>query len=186
MGLQIVGGRHRSRMLKTPKGQHTRPTRSLVREAVFNILQGSTADSVVLDLFAGSGAMGLEAISRGASFVVFCDSSRQAVEAVRQNLALLREKEKAQVLQCDALLALHRLQGEQKRFDLILMDPPYGMDPHDVIQFIQQSTLLKEEGLLVLEQAKGHEVFIPEALEQKMKRDYGDTTIYILGKAESA
>lgn len=186
MGLQIVGGKHRSRMLKAPKGQNTRPTRSMVREAVFNILQGDVTQSRVLDLFAGSGAMGLEAISRGASFAVFCDSSRNAVEIIKENIALLKEQANSKVLLTDAIKALERFQKDQECFDLVFIDPPYGMDPHDVIHFIKDSSLLKAGGWLVLEQAKGHPVSLPDSFIQRLKRDYGDTTIYILGEGRSA
>jgi 16S rRNA (guanine966-N2)-methyltransferase len=127
MSLRVVAGSARGRRLETPPGNDVRPTSDRVREAVFNALgsQDALRDAVVLDLFAGSGALGIEALSRGAGRAVFVDAARRALDAVRANVAAAGMEARSQVVQSDAL---DFLAAATARFDLVLADPPYAFD----------------------------------------------------------
>lgn len=124
--MRIVAGKFRGRRLFTPKGDRIRPTTDRVREAIFNIIASHLPDAVVLDLFAGTGALGLEALSRGAARAVFIDRSADAAALVRKNIELCRVEDRARVLQGSMIQILERLAGQGELFDLIFMDPPYG------------------------------------------------------------
>lgn len=137
--VKVIGGRLRGKNLLTPEGQDTRPTRNGVREALFNIWQFRLAGCRFLDPFAGSGAIGIEALSRGAESAVFCDHSPQAIAVIRKNLAACRLS--AEVMEGEAVDCLARLRG--KKFDLIFLDPPYAGEAGK-----QVAALLRKEGLL--------------------------------------
>ena len=121
--MRIISGQARGRKLATLEGENTRPTLDRTREALFNILQTRVRGAKVLDLFAGSGALGLEALSRGAQSAVFCDVSRQACAVIQKNIEALRAQDRSRLLCCDAMDALARLAGES--FDVVFLDPPY-------------------------------------------------------------
>jgi 16S rRNA (guanine966-N2)-methyltransferase len=121
--LRIIGGEWRGRKLGFPDVEGLRPTTDRVRETLFNWLQPLIQGARCLDLFAGSGALGLEALSRGAASVSFVDSDRQAVQSLRDNLSLLKEQ-RGSVLQSDALTLLHN-GAPEKPFDLVFLDPPF-------------------------------------------------------------
>ena len=125
--MRIVAGAQRGRRLVTPTGLEVRPTTDRVREAIFNALGslGATEDARVLDLFAGSGALGIEALSRGAAHVTFVDSSPKALAAVRANLEACGAEDSTAVVRADALAYVER---DGERVDLALLDPPYGFD----------------------------------------------------------
>ncbi|NCA67118.1 MAG: 16S rRNA (guanine(966)-N(2))-methyltransferase RsmD [Clostridia bacterium] len=144
--MRIIAGKYRGRKLNTPNGQDVRPTSDRVRENIFNIIQWRIAGSAVLDLFAGTGAMGIEAISRGAT-AVFNDKDMSSVALIKDNLIYLNEK--AEVFNLDYAAALSRLKGRQ--FDTIFLDPPYALDATNVINIINENKLLKKNGLIVYE-----------------------------------
>jgi len=121
--LRIIAGTHRGRRFAAPKGAQTRPTGDRVREALFNLV-GPVEDVAVLDLFAGSGALGLEALSRGARRCVFAEADGAACRVIRENLETLGLTG-AQVLQRDALAVLREEAAASRRYDLVLLDPPY-------------------------------------------------------------
>ncbi|MEK0082138.1 16S rRNA (guanine(966)-N(2))-methyltransferase RsmD [Benzoatithermus flavus] len=125
MSLRIIAGRHRGRRIETPKGLATRPTSERAREALFNILEHGSPPlrgSRFLDLFAGSGAAGLEALSRGAVEALMIDQANAAVTTIRANIEVLGERERAKVLRADAC----RLGAAPHPFDIAFLDPPYG------------------------------------------------------------
>lgn len=130
MVLRVVAGTAGGRRLATLSGESTRPTSQRVREAVFNSLgsRQAIARARVLDLYAGSGALGIEALSRGAASSTFVDINRAAVDILRSNLASLQMTERAEVIVADARAALDELKRRGERFDLALIDPPYGFD----------------------------------------------------------
>jgi 16S rRNA (guanine966-N2)-methyltransferase len=167
--VRIIAGTHRGQRLFTPKGLETRPTGDRVREAAFNLI-GALDGATVLDLFAGSGAMGLEALSRGAERVVFVESDRAATRAIEQNLDKLRLK--GTVLQQDALRALQAEAQAGRRYDLVLVDPPYEMYP-DLQPALARSLprVLADDGLLVVETDARVEPELP--LELRTSRKYG-------------
>lgn len=124
--MRIISGSRRGRRFDAPDGRETRPTLDRVKEAMFGMLQFDIEDRIVLDLFAGSGNLGLEALSRGAAYAVFCDKSRTAAKLVEKNLDALGFSECAEVHCADCFLLLDRLAAGKKRFSLVLLDPPYA------------------------------------------------------------
>jgi 16S rRNA (guanine966-N2)-methyltransferase len=167
--MRIIAGTHRGHRLVTPKGLDTRPTGDRVREAAFNLI-GPLDGATVLDLFAGSGAMGLEALSRGAERAVFVESDRAASRAIEQNLDKLRLR--GTVLRQDALQALHAEARAGRRYDLVLVDPPYEMYL-DLQPALARSLprVLADDGLLVVETDARVEPGLP--LELRTSRKYG-------------
>ncbi|MDB5099355.1 MAG: putative methylase [Cyanobacteria bacterium RYN_339] len=146
--MKIIGGMARGRKLKTLEGESTRPTAGKVRAALFNILNAWIPDAEWLDLYAGSGAVGLEAVSRGAARAMLVERAGPALQVVYQNVDTL-DLAGVEVLALDVLVALPRLAGQQ--FDVIFLDPPYAEDPGPALTLIAQHDLLKADGRLVLE-----------------------------------
>ncbi len=127
--MRIVAGKYRSRLIRSPKPEGVRPTKDRIREALFNIIKENVAGAEVLDLFAGSGAFGIEAISRGAKSVVFVDDERECIKTIDDNLKDLGvEKDKFTILKMDVVKAINKLVNDGKKFDIVLMDPPYYKD----------------------------------------------------------
>ena len=124
--MRIISGSRRGRRFDAPDGRETRPTLDRVKEAMFGMLQFDIEDRIVLDLFAGSGNLGLEALSRGAAYAVFCDKGRTAAKLVEKNIDALGFSECAEVHCADCFLLLDRLAAGKKRFSLVLLDPPYA------------------------------------------------------------
>ncbi len=122
--MRVIAGKARRLPLKTVPGQDTRPTTDRIKETLFNILQSDLQGVRFLDLFAGSGGIGIEALSRGAEYACFVESARAAADCIRDNLAFTRLAGQAEVMQCDVLTALARLDGREP-FGIIFMDPPY-------------------------------------------------------------
>lgn len=161
--MRIIAGKFRNRSLKSPKGIETRPTSEKLRGAVFNMLQSTIEGSDFLDLFAGSGAMGFEALSRGANRAVFIDSNPEALNAIAKNIESLRVDTIAKLIKGDVFSALKRLDRLQEPFDIIYADPPYMKafpgttlnDPESIkiLKALDESNLLKEGGLLFIEES---------------------------------
>lgn len=178
--MQIISGIYRGRKILAPKGQETRPTSSRLREALFNICRDIVEGSVFLDMFAGSGAMGFEALSRGARSAVFVDSSRESIRCIQSNARLLAVEEQVRVTYADAFDALKKLSKERVSFDIIYADPPYstfskGQDGEvsfsaKVLQVVDGSIAA---GMPLLR--RGGSLFIEEASETAsgLKREYG-------------
>ena len=123
--MQVIAGKARRLLLKTIPGMDTRPTRDRIKETLFNILQPDVPGSRFLDLFAGTGAIGIEALSRGAQRAVFVDNAHKAVSCMKENLAHTHLENEALVMESDALAAIRRLALQGAKFDLIFLDPPY-------------------------------------------------------------
>ena len=147
--MRVISGLARGTKLKTIDEMTTRPTLDRVKESLFNILQKQIKNSVVLDLFAGSGAVGIEALSRGAAKAYFCDTNRDAINVIKENLNKTRLISKAEVLNVDYKKALNNI---NESFDLIFLDPPYKLDiAVDALKSIINNNLLKSEGIIVIE-----------------------------------
>jgi 16S rRNA (guanine966-N2)-methyltransferase len=180
--MRIIGGTHRGRRLAAPKGP-TRPTTDRTREAVFNLLQ-SRADlrgARVLDLFAGSGALGLEALSRGAAEAVFVEKAGGALGVIRENAAALGFGPRARIVRADALRWLER--GEGNPFDLAFADPPYALDGLVRLPDLVLPHLVPG-GLLVLEHGGGDGFEAHPMYE--MSRAYGQTVVSVFRAVDSA
>lgn len=149
--MRVIAGSARRISLRTPEGLETRPTTDRIKETLFNMLQYDLADCVFLDLFAGSGGIGIEALSRGAARCVFAEKNRAAADCIRENLKATRLEERALVMHCDALTALKRLEGKE-RFDYIFMDPPYGCElEKQMLIFLKDSGLIDQESTMIVE-----------------------------------
>jgi 16S rRNA (guanine966-N2)-methyltransferase len=176
--MRVIAGRLGGRRLKAPKGRVTRPTSDRVREALFSIL-GDLDGAEVLDLFAGTGALGIEAISRGARRAVFVARDAVALKALEKNLAALGiEPSEAEVRRADANDALRTAREREETYDLVLIDPPYRQ-AHDFGRELSAvvPSLLKPEARVVVESDRRAPLEL--ALEVEQERRYGDTEIRI-------
>lgn len=151
--MRVIAGTARRIQLKTLEGLETRPTTDRIKETLFNMLSPSLYDCTFLDLFAGSGGIGIEALSRGAKEAVFVEKNPRAMACVRDNLKRTKLESKAVTISADVLSALRRLEG-QKQFDYIFMDPPYqkGLE-EKVLEYLSGSSLLADEGVVIVEAA---------------------------------
>lgn len=154
--MRVIAGKLGSRTLKGPRGQALRPTSDRLRETLFNILGAAVEDSVFVDAYAGTGAVGIEALSRGARRAVFIEKHRTAVALIRKNLAVLGIEQDAEVLPTDAVKGLAWLANEGTRADFIFVDPPYGDSTayEKVLKLLAQSPLLARGGRVILEHEK--------------------------------
>jgi 16S rRNA (guanine966-N2)-methyltransferase len=183
--MRIVAGRHRGRPLSAPPGERTRPTSALTRESVFNILTHGkfAADgdplsgAVVLDGFAGAGANGLEALSRGAAHAVFMESHAPAIGALRENLSALGEQANAAIVHADCL---HPPRAN-RACDLVFLDPPYRqtMAP-PALRALWSSGWIAAEALVVVELMKTEDLSVPEGFQQIDIRKYGKAKVVFL------
>lgn len=177
--MRIIAGKARGTQLLAPKGMDTRPTQDKVKESLFSIIQWDVPDACVLDLFAGSGALALESISRGAQEAVLVDKSRDALDCIRKNIAKLRVEEQTTVLSCDWEQALNQLNRSGKAFDLVFLDPPYRMtDLGSICSRLLELSLLRPDAVLVLEHRTGSEPAMPEEFVPIKERSYGETQIH--------
>lgn len=180
--MRIISGKNKGRKLKTLEGMNTRPTADRVKESLFNILNNKFIDSVVLDLFAGSGALGLEALSRGANRCVFVDSSKEAIKIIQENIKACRFDEQSTVLNMDYLVAMQKL--TKQKFDIIFVDPPY-LNNIELVVLDKIKSLLLDDGILIIE--TDEKTLLPESINGLVKNDerkYGRTILhfYILKK----
>ena len=178
--MRIIAGAVRGKQLKAPPGLHTRPTTDRVKEAVFSIIQFQVPGARVLDLFAGSGQLGLECLSRGAESCLFCDNDRAALRAVGQNITACGVQDRCTVFAGDfrSAVAGH----SPGSFDIILLDPPYGGKIlEDALRAVEQFDILAARGIIVCESACGDKVYIPAAPYEKLREyRYGSTAITTL------
>ena len=182
--LRITGGARTGIRLRVPT-TGVRPTSDRVRESLFARL-GDLEGAAVLDLFAGSGALGVEAISRGASSVCFVERSRAVLAVLEGNLRRHGLMESSRLVSGDALAAIRRLAREGERFDLVFLDPPYeSLELERVLPVLVASGCLAESVVLVVETSKRHSVALVEGLRIVDERDYGDTRITRLAAAAS-
>ena len=177
--LKITGGTYRSRVIDLPE-TGTVPTKERVREALMSALANDIPDARVLDLFAGSGALGIETLSRGASFCSFVDISPKACAILRSSLAKLKE-EKAEVIQMDFPMALKRFSEQKVRFDIVFLDPPYAnLDYYqEAVTSLQKLGLLSERAAVVLE-FEGEPAFNFEGFAKQKRYNYGRTHVLML------
>lgn len=178
--MRIIAGEARGRTLVAPKGMDTRPTLDRVRESLFSILLPYLPDAHVLDLFAGSGALGLEALSRGAASAVFVDKARAAQDAVAHNVAATRMEGRAALLRTDWRTALRRLAGQTRQFDLVFLDPPYQLaEAGDMLAALRDSGLLADGARVAYEHATDLPPEAPGWVTLDTRR-YGETSITFL------
>ncbi len=149
--MRIIAGTARSLPLKTIPGMETRPTTDRIKETLFNILNPYLLDCQFLDLFAGSGQIGLEAVSRGASKAVFVENNKKAAACIEENINFTKFTDNCTLLVRDAVTAIYQMEGREP-FDLVFLDPPYGKGLEaDVLQALAAASLLHKDSLIVVE-----------------------------------
>lgn len=149
--MRVIAGTRRSMPLKTIDGLATRPTQDRTKETLFNVIQNDVPGSMFLDLFSGSGAIAIEALSRGAKKAYLVENSREAAACIRDNLTFTKLSDDAVLMETDALTALRRLEGKAV-FDIIFMDPPYNHGyEREVLTYLSDSKLIDEYSLIVVE-----------------------------------
>lgn len=183
----IIAGLYRRRRLIAPKSQQTRPTAARLREALFNICQQTIEGARVLDIFAGSGAIGFEALSRGAQFVTFIETHKEAIDCIKANIVHLGVQDQTQILHHEAFSMLKWLGNQKQTFDIIYADPPYQTYvPHSslfysaqIIQWIDTNPLLRSNGRLFVEEDFRFEPQIDAltTLSLKDSRRFGRTVL---------
>lgn len=179
--MRIIAGEFRSRQLKPLKKLKIRPTSDMLRETLFNILGPRVAGTRFLDLFAGTGAVGLEAASRGAAFVVLVENHKAAARLIGENLELLRIEKRVRVIAADALDAIAKLESEgSPPFDLIFLDPPYAneRDYQETLHALEKSSVLSGSSILIAEHRKT--LALPgsvDSLEQFRTLKQGDAAL---------
>src|SRR5574337_235873 len=154
--MRIISGTYRGLHLATLKGSNLRPTSDKLRETLFDVLGPSVAGATFLDAYAGSGAVGLEALSRGAGKVVFVEHHRAAAELIRKNLGALKIDSGFHLMTCSVLTGLERLEQEGVRFDFVFLDPPYQeiREYHHVLRQLGRSQLLVPTSLVIAEHSR--------------------------------
>lgn len=152
--MRVIAGSARRLLLKTIEGPDTRPTTDRLKETLFNMLQPRLMQCEFLDLFSGSGGIGIEALSRGASRAVFIEKNPKAAACIKENLITTKFEDQGMVLSCDVLTGLKRLEGSGYLFDTIFMDPPYHQDlERPVLEYLKNSALIDENTQIVVEAA---------------------------------
>lgn len=147
--MRVITGKARGVALKTPEGMQTRPTADRVKEALFSVIQFDIPGAVVLDLFGGTGQLGIEALSRGAKRTVFVDQRREACDLIRENLRRTKLSQDAQVVQSDYLQYLNRC---KEKFNIIFLDPPYAETfLENALKCIMEIDILQSNGIIVTE-----------------------------------
>lgn len=150
--MRVIAGKARRLILKTIEGLDTRPTTDRIKETLFNMIHDQIPDCCFLDLFSGSGAIGIEALSRSAKLAVMVEQNPKAAECIRENLKTTRLQDDAVVMNCDVLTALKRLEDKDYLFDVIFMDPPYRMEwEKRVLEYLAASSLINEDTTIIIE-----------------------------------
>lgn len=181
--MRVISGLAKGHMLKSPKGLNTRPTADRIKESLFNIIAVYIRGANILDLFAGTGGLGIESLSRGAEFSVFVDKSHEAVKVIYENLFHTKLNENAKVINADWCYYIKNIYDENKKFDIVFMDPPYSKGIVDeALKLIDEKNILTHDGIIVVETDKND--IIPQSIGRLNRidiREYGRTVITIYG-----
>lgn len=184
--MRIIAGRMKGTKLFTLDGLNTRPTLDRVKEPLFSIINFNLDDAIVLDLFSGSGALGLEAISRGAKKAYLCDNSYEAIRIIKQNVEKTKAKESAIVVSKNFIKALEEFIFEKIKFDIIFLDPPYKTNyAEQAIEIIVKNNLLADNGIIIIETDEKEKVLEKlQSIDINMydERKYGRVTLLFLRK----
>ena len=176
--MRVISGKLKGKRLFTLKGMDLRPTSDRVKEAIFDILQNSIPGQKVLDLFAGTGAMGIEALSRGAKKAVFVEGSRRSLTVLYKNLEVCRLQGQAEVLSREVEAGIKILSGRGETFDLIFLDPPYGKGlAREALRDLSGRSILTSEALIVAEHSPAENLDDIPSLERIDQRRYGSTLV---------
>ncbi len=175
--MRIIAGSAKGRTIQAPKGMGTRPTTDRVKESVFSIIQHEIPNARVLDLFAGTGALGLESLSRGAKFAAFCDNDKSSIDTIKTNINSLKMEDQCDVFFGEYEAMINRYYSKEK-FDVIFLDPPYakGMAP-GAIELILEKDILSDDGIIACEHDKEYDIkiFRKDLCRVRDKRKFGRT-----------
>ncbi|MBE6114870.1 MAG: 16S rRNA (guanine(966)-N(2))-methyltransferase RsmD [Erysipelotrichaceae bacterium] len=179
--MRVIAGRAKGREIIAPEGLGTRPIMAKMKEALFSMWQFRIQEATFLDLFAGSGSMGIEAISRGAKKAVFVELEKKAIDVIKQNIRTCKFEKESVVYKDDVFNRVKLLQAEGETFDIIYMDPPFTVDSifHPVLEAVAEAHILKEDGVLAIRSLK--EKDMPEVmgnLEKFKLKTYGISAIH--------
>jgi 16S rRNA (guanine966-N2)-methyltransferase len=190
-GLRVIAGAVRGRRLVAPSGDDIRPTKGIVREAMFSALdsRGAIANSIVLDLYAGTGALGLEALSRGADRAVLVEVDRRALEAIDANVEHTGFGDRARVVRADVAAFLDVPAPPEAPFDLVLVDPPYGVSEEAIAELLDRLATpgwLSPGATVSIERSVASPVVLPKSFRTGWERTFGDTLVIFVEPSVSA
>ena len=183
--MRIIAGESKGRKLKIPEG--IRPTQDKVRESIFNVLADKVLDATILDLFAGSGSFGFEALSRGADEVTFVETNPMVINVLTENINMLGYKEKTRVIRADAIKTLQNLESDSQRPDIVFADPPYNMKGdtgvvRKALQALLAPNIVAPEGTVVIELASEQDLTGVPGWGLVKERSYGGSCLQFLRK----
>lgn len=190
-GLRVIAGAVRGRRLVAPPGDDIRPTKGIVREAMFSALDARAAivDAAVLDLYAGTGALGFEALSRGAARAVLVDRDRRAIEAIETNVQHTGFRAQARVVRAEVTAFLDAPPPPEAPFDLVLADPPYAASADEIKAVLARLTApgwLSPGAIVTVERSVATDLTLPEGLRTGWERTFGDTLVIFAGVSDPA
>ena len=176
--MRIISGKYRGKKLISPKNDDIRPTTDKAKESLFNIIQSYIYDSKFLDLFSGSGAISLEAFSRGASDVTLVEKNKSSIDIIKSNIKLIAENTNIKLEQLDVTSFLKKT---NKKYDIIFADPPYNYDKiNEMIDIIAQKNILLDNGVLIIETDKLFELKIPKNMVLEKEKVYSISKFSII------
>ncbi len=179
--MRIIGGEYKGVPLKSLDGDNTRPTSDKVKESVFNRLGQYFDGETVLDLFAGTGSLGLEAISRGCKQAVFVDNNYKAIKIIKENIEKVKAQYCTDVIKADAFKAINNFGANEQKFDIIFLDPPYhNTDYLKLLQLICEANIINDESLIVVEYHHEYNLQWPNKLVELSYKKYGTICVSIL------
>lgn len=150
--MRVIAGTAKRLQLKTVKGDNTRPTTDRIKETLFNMLQNDIEGCRFLDLFSGSGAIGIEALSRGAKEAVFVENNKEAINCIKENLIFTKLVNSGIVMSYDVMTAISMLEGRNAKFDIVFMDPPYNKEiEKEVLDRLKQSEIVDSDTMIIVE-----------------------------------
>ena len=184
--MRVISGKSRGKKLIALESKNTRPTLDRVKEALFSKIQNRIPEATVLDLFAGTGALGIEALSRGAKEAVFCDIEPEAIKIIKKNVQGTKNLEKSIIMNLDYKGTLEKLSIQHKKFDIIFLDPPYKTNfATESLKKIIMSNLLTEDGIIIIETddiSKKEEILREVEVDIFDERKYGSVWLIFIRK----
>lgn len=185
--MRIIAGKNRGMILSAPKGLRVRPTADLVKESLFNILSTKVVEARVLDLFSGTGNLGLEALSRGASQAVLVDKHAESIAIITENVHKLKCGKQARLMKLDCMVALERLVAVKEKFDIIFCDPPYNCGwLSRIASYVARNKILATAGWLVIEHSVDEVPGAFSGLKIVKSRRYGATILSFFSEDDNA
>jgi 16S rRNA (guanine(966)-N(2))-methyltransferase RsmD len=180
--MRVVSGKARGTKLFSPKDDSVRPTTDRIKESLFNVIQPIKRESIVLDLFAGAGGIGIEFISRGSSKVYFVDKSRDSISIIKKNIEKCRFEEFAQIMHSDFEMAIEEIGRNSYKVDYVFIDPPYGVyDLGSIVKSIFNADILSAEGMIIVECDKDDNISCDDCGFNLLKEKiYGRTKLTII------